>query len=172
MTKPDDSRAFNLNDYATKNDMNRALILSTIAFTSCFAVWTIFSIIGVKIKYEFHLTDTQFGLLISTPILTGSLVRLLFGIWAEKYGGRPIFSLLMLLASLCTWILTFAEQYYQFIIIALGIGLAGGSFAIGVTYVSKWYPNKNQGFALGIFGMGNFGAAVTNIGAPFLLYLG
>lgn len=172
MIKLDDSRAFNLNDYATKNDMNRALILSTIAFTCCFAVWTIFSIIGVKIKYEFNLTDTQFGFLISTPILTGSLIRLVFGIWAEKYGGRIIFSILMLLSSLCTWLLTFAEEYYQFIIIALGIGLSGGSFAIGITYVSKWFPKTQQGFALGVFGMGNFGAAVTNFGAPFLLYLG
>ncbi|HWK13647.1 MAG TPA: MFS transporter, partial [Rhizobiaceae bacterium] len=53
----------------------RALSVSTIAFTVCFAVWTIFSIIGVKIKADLGLTETQFGLLVGMPILTGSLVR-------------------------------------------------------------------------------------------------
>ena len=73
-----------------KTDQNFALSLSTIAFTVCFAVWTIFAIIGVQIKQDMGLNDTQFSLLIGTPILTGSLVRLFFGIWADQYGGRPI----------------------------------------------------------------------------------
>ena len=55
---------------------SRALWLSTISFTICFAVWTIFSIIGIQIKQELGLNETQFGLLIGTPILTGSLIRL------------------------------------------------------------------------------------------------
>lgn len=167
-----DNSAFNLKDYATNKDMWRALIISTLAFTACFAVWTIFSIIGIKIKYEFLLTDTQFGLLIATPILTGSLSRLILGIWTEQYGGKIVFTIIMLLSSISIWILTLATTYYQFILIALGIGLSGGSFAVGVTYVSKWFYKEKQGMALGIFGMGNFGAAITNFGAPFLLYLG
>lgn len=167
-----DNKEFNLNDYATHNDMIRALIVSTIAFTACFAMWTVFSIIGIKIKYEFSLSDTQFGILISTPILTGSLSRLFLGILSEQYGGKIIFTILMLISSVNAWMLTDANQYYQFIIIALGIGLAGGGFSVGVTYVSKWFHKEKQGIALGVFGMGNFGAAITNFGAPFLLYLG
>jgi MFS transporter, NNP family, nitrate/nitrite transporter len=58
-----------------KGDQARALWLSTSAFTVCFAVWTIFSILGVQIKNELGLNDTQFGLLVGTPILTGSLIR-------------------------------------------------------------------------------------------------
>jgi len=166
------NKVFNLKDYVTKSDMLRALISSTIAFTTCFAVWTIFSIIGIRIKYEIGLNDTEFGLLVATPILTGSLTRLFLGIWTDQYGGRLVFTLLMLIASLCTWCLTFATDYYQCIIAALGIGLSGGGFAVGVAYVSRWYPKEQQGTALGIFGMGNFGAAITNFGAPFLLYLG
>ena len=68
-------------------DQNRALALSTIAFTACFAVWTIFSIIGVAIKAELGLSEFQFGLLVATPILTGSVTRLFLGVWTEKYGG-------------------------------------------------------------------------------------
>lgn len=68
-----------------------ALWLSTLAFTACFAVWTIFAIIGVEIKAELGLSDTQFGLLVGTPILTGSLVRVFLGIWTDQYGGKLVF---------------------------------------------------------------------------------
>lgn len=153
----------------TPGQQNRMLGASTLAFTVCFAVWTIFSIIGVKIKADLGLNDTQFGILVATPVLTGSLSRLFLGIWADQYGGRLIFALQMLTTAFAVFLLTFVTTYPMFIVAALGLGLAGGSFAVGVTYVSKWYPKERQGTALGIFGMGNVGAAVTNFGAPLLL---
>uniref|UniRef100_UPI002FD9C678 nitrate/nitrite transporter n=1 Tax=Pontibaca methylaminivorans TaxID=515897 RepID=UPI002FD9C678 len=147
----------------------KALWLSTTAFTLCFAVWTIFSIIGITIKDELGLTEFQYGLLIAMPILTGSLTRLILGVWTERYGGRLVFSLQMLFTALATWALTWASSYAGFLLAALGVGLAGGSFIIGVAYVSKWFPAERQGTALGIFGMGNVGAAVTKFLAPFIL---
>lgn len=150
-------------------DQNRALALSTLAFTACFAVWTIFSIIGVAIKKELALSEFEFGLLVATPILTGSLVRLFLGVWTERYGGRIVFSLQMLTAALATWLLTYASTYLTYLLAALGIGLAGGSFIIGVAYVSRWYDAGHQGTALGIFGAGNVGAAVTKFVAPFVM---
>ena len=150
-------------------DKSRALGLSTIAFTVCFAVWTIFSIIGVAIKQELGLSELQFGLLVATPILTGSLTRLILGVWTEKYGGRLVFSAQMILTGLATWALTLAHTYTMYLIAALGIGLAGGSFIIGVAYVSRWYDAGKQGTALGIFGAGNVGAAVTKFVAPFVM---
>ena len=150
----------------TNAQKNQALTLSTIAFTACFAVWTIFSIIGVEIQSELGLTETQFGLLIGTPILTGSLIRLVVGIWAEQLGGRIVTGLVMLTAAAATILLTFAHDYPTYLLAALGVGIAGGSFASGVVYVSHWYPKSRQGTALGIFGMGNVGAAVTKFFAP------
>ncbi|HLT03424.1 MAG TPA: MFS transporter, partial [Pseudomonas sp.] len=64
---------------APRREQNRALILSTLSFTLCFAVWTVFSILGLQIKDEFSLTDTQLGLLMATPVLSGSLTRPLLG---------------------------------------------------------------------------------------------
>ncbi len=154
---------------ASRADQTRALSLSTIAFTACFAVWTIFSIIGVAIKAELGLNDTQFGLLVATPILTGSVTRLFLGVWTEKYGGRLVFSSQMILTALATWALTLADSYIMYLIAALGIGLAGGSFIIGVAYVSRWYDVGRQGTALGIFGAGNVGAAITKFVAPFVM---
>ena len=154
---------------APRADQTRALGLSTIAFTACFAVWTIFSIIGVAIKEELALTEFQFGLLVATPILTGSLTRIFLGVWTEKYGGRLVFSGQMILTAMATWALTQADTYIMYLIAALGIGLAGGSFIIGVAYVSRWYEAGRQGTALGIFGAGNVGAAVTKFVAPFVM---
>ena len=147
----------------------RALALSTIAFTVCFAVWTIFSIIGIQIKQELGLNDTEFGLLVGTPILTGSLIRLILGIWSDQYGGRVVYTLVMLAAAVATWLLTYADSYELYLVAALFIGIAGGSFAVGIAYVATWYPMEKQGTALGIFGMGNVGAAVTKFVAPFVM---
>nr|HMS96284.1 MFS transporter [Tabrizicola sp.] len=138
----------------TRGDQTRALALSTIAFTACFAVWTIFAIIGVAIKKELSLNEFQFGLLVATPILTGSIVRIVLGVWTERYGGRIVFPLQMLAAAASTWALTFASTYPVYLLAALGIGLSGGSFIIGVAYVSRWYDKGHQGTALGIFGAG------------------
>jgi len=146
-----------------------ALWGSTFAFTICFAVWTIFSIIGVQIKQELGLNDTQFGLLVATPILTGSLSRLFLGIWADQIGGRRVFTAVMLCAAAATWLLTFMNSYNAYLVAALLIGLAGGSFSVGIPYVSKWFPKEKQGTALGIFGAGNIGAAVTKLLAPMIM---
>ena len=153
----------------SKPDQTRALALSTFAFTVCFAIWTIFSILGVQIKQDLGLNDTQFGLLVATPILTGALSRLILGIWTDQYGGRIVMSLTMLLSAISTYLLSSVETYGMFLVAALGVGLAGGTFAVGITYVSAWYEKEKQGTVLGIFGVGNVGAAFTNFGAPFIM---
>jgi MFS transporter, NNP family, nitrate/nitrite transporter len=153
----------------TRADQHRALGMSTTAFVVCFAVWTIFSILGLQIKEDLGLSDTQFGLLAGTPILTGSLSRIFLGIWSDQYGGRVVYALTMVFAAIATFMLSMATTYEMMLLAALGVGLAGGSFAVGIAYVSKWYPQDKQGTALGIFGIGNVGAAVTKFVAPFVL---
>lgn len=147
----------------------RALLISTVAFTLCFAVWTIFSIIGIRIKQELGLDETEFGLLVGVPVLTGSLVRVVLGVWTTRYGGRLVYTLTMLAAALSTFLLAFAKTYPQMLIAGLGVGLAGGSFAVGIAYVSSFFPAEKQGTALGIFGAGNVGVALTKSLAPFVL---
>lgn len=147
----------------------KALWISTAAFTLCFAVWTIFAIIGIRIKQELGLNEAEFGLLVGTPVLTGSIVRIVLGIWTGRYGGRLVYTLTMLAAALATFLLSYATTYTEMLIAGLGVGLAGGSFAVGVAYVSPFFPPEKQGTALGIFGAGNVGAAVTKFAAPFVL---
>ncbi len=154
---------------APASGADRVLWTSTAAFTACFAVWTIFSIIGLGVKDEIGLSETEFGLLIGTPILTGSLVRVLLGVWADQIGGRRVFAGVMVLAAIATFLTSFADTYAELLFAALGVGIAGGSFSVGVTYVSKFYPPSRQGTALGIFGAGNVGSAVTKFVAPFVM---
>lgn len=148
---------------------NQVLWTSTAAFTACFAVWTIFSIIGLGVKDELGLSETEFGLLVGTPILTGSLSRVMLGVWADQIGGRRVFAIVMVLAAIATFLTSYANSYVELLVAALGVGIAGGSFSVGVTYVSKFYPKSRQGTALGIFGAGNVGSAVTKFIAPFVM---
>jgi NNP family nitrate/nitrite transporter-like MFS transporter len=145
------------------------LAMNTLAFTVNFAVWTMFSVIGIRIKSQLGLNETEFGLLVATPILTGSLTRLPLGILTDRYGGRTVFFIQMILVAIPTYGLAFATQYWQYLAIGLFVGLAGGSFAIGIAYTSAWFPKEKQGTAMGIFGAGNAGAAVTNLAAPLII---
>ena len=145
------------------------LTMNTIAFTACFAVWVMFSIIGIPIKQLLTLNDTQFGLLIATPILTGSLVRLPVGMLTDKFGGRIVYFILMCAMILPLWFISEATQYWQFLVLGLFVGIAGASFSVGIAYTARWFSKEKQGFAMGIFGAGNAGAALTKFVAPTLV---
>ncbi|WP_018230289.1 MFS transporter [Methyloversatilis universalis] len=145
------------------------LIVSTLAFTVCFMVWMMFGVIGIPIKKALDLNATQFGLLTATPVLTGSLVRVPLGIWTDKYGGRIVMTLLMASTVPAIWLMGYATEYWHFLTIGLFVGLAGGSFSVGTPYVARWFPKEKQGFAMGVYGAGNSGAAVNKFVAPALV---
>jgi NNP family nitrate/nitrite transporter-like MFS transporter len=158
--------------HVTEGQRRWALSASTIAFTACFALWTIFSIIGIRIQKDLGLSDTEFGLLVGTPILTGSISRLFIGVLADRFGGRRVMALVMIIASAAGFGLSYAHTYAQFLLAALVMGVAGGSFAAGVAYVARWFPKERTGTALGIFGMGTFGSAITNFSSFLMVALG
>jgi NNP family nitrate/nitrite transporter-like MFS transporter len=145
------------------------LASSTFAFTVCFMVWTMFGVIGVPIKRELGLSATEFGVLVSMPVLTGALLRLPIGMWTDKYGGRFVFVVLMLSTVVPLWLVSYASAFWHFLVLGLFVGAAGGSVAVGAPYVARWFPPRQQGFAMGIFGVGNVGAAFTKFAAPALL---
>lgn len=145
------------------------LISSTFAFTVCFAVWMMFAVLGIPLKKQLGLSETEFGLLAAMPVLTGSLVRVPLGIWTDRYGGRIVLFLLMLSTVVPIWLMSYATAYWHFLVLALFVGLAGGSFSVGTPYVARWFPKSRQGFAMGVFGAGNSGSALTKFVAPALI---
>ena len=145
------------------------LIVSTLAFTVCFMAWTMFGVIGIPIRKLLNLSATQFGLLTAAPILSGSLVRVPLGLWTDRIGGRVMMAVLMAATVPAIWLLSYASEYWHFLLCGLVIGLAGGAFSVGTPYVARWFPKHRQGMAMGVFGAGNSGAAVNKFLAPVIV---
>jgi NNP family nitrate/nitrite transporter-like MFS transporter len=121
-------------------------------------------------KFEWsEWTGVEIGWLMAIPVLTGSIFRLPVGILTDKFGGKPVMVTLLLLVAIPTYLLSYASSFWTFAMCGIGFGMAGTSFAVGIAYTSIWFPKEKQGFALGIFGMGNVGAALTAMAAPKLL---
>jgi NNP family nitrate/nitrite transporter-like MFS transporter len=139
------------------------LWLSTIAFTLLFNVWMMLGVLSIPIRKEMGLSDPQLEWLIAVAILSGSVLRLNFGIWADVYGGRRVMSLLLLAAAIPTYLFSRAATYPQLLLCTALFGLTGNSFSVGIAWNSVWFPERLKGRALGVFGAGNVGAAGTKL---------
>lgn len=148
------------------------LVSSTVSFTVCFMIWMMLAVVGIPIKKQLGLSETEFGFLAALPVLSGSLIRVPLGIWTDKFGGRIVMFVLMLLSVPAIFAMQYVTQYWQFLIIGLMMGLAGGSFSVGTPYVARWFPKEQQGLAMGVFGAGNAGSAVNKFIAPALIAAG
>ncbi len=147
----------------------RALCLSTLAFAACFSVWTLYSILGIELKEQLSLSATEFGLLLAAPVFTGAIFRVPIGFLAERVSCRKLFFWQMLLTAPPLFYLPYVETFAEYILLGFALGFSGVSFTIGIRYVTDWFDTKQQGFALGVFGAGNAGAALTLILVPFIV---
>jgi NNP family nitrate/nitrite transporter-like MFS transporter len=155
--------------------------VSSWAFTALFAVWLMFGVLGLKVKQDAALmlgadaaaamtadevkaaVETRFEWLLAVAILAGSLPRLNFGIWADKYGGRNVMLFLLLFCAVPCYLVTLASSYIQLMACAALFGLAGNAFTVGIAWNSAWFPPNQKGLALGVFGAGNVGASGTKL---------
>ena len=145
------------------------VFMSTFAFTVCFMIWMMFAVIGIPIKQTLGLNETQFGLLIAMPVLTGSLIRLPLGMLTDKFGGRIVFFVIMISTVIPIYVISLGTEYWHYLVTGLFVGVAGGAFTVGIAYCARWFPKNRQGLAMGIFGAGNTGAAVTKLVAPLIV---
>lgn len=145
--------------------------MNTLAFTVCFAAWMLNGVLVtfLTVNQVFKWSATEVGWLLGIPVLTGSIFRLPAGILTDKYGGKPVFTALLFLCAVPMYLLSYANSYWAFALCSFGFGLVGVSFSIGIAYTSVWFPKERQGLALGIFGAGNAGSALTTLIAPSLL---
>jgi NNP family nitrate/nitrite transporter-like MFS transporter len=145
------------------------LLVTTWAFTVCFAVWMMFGVIGIPVRAQLNLDSTQFGILTATPVLTGALFRLPLGIWTDRFGGRRIMLILLLGCAVPVWASANSTALWQFLLLELALGLVGASFSVGTPYVARFFPKERRGFAMGFFGAGTIGAALNMFVAPSLI---
>lgn len=160
-----------MNTPSISRQRNTILTLSTLAFTLMFAVWLMFGVLGIPIRKEFGMTDVQFGWLTAIAILNGSIWRLTFGLWTDRFGGRLVMTLLVAATAIPAFLVSYAQSLNQLLVCAFLVGIAGNSFSVGIAWNSAWFPRERQGFSLGVFGAGNVGASVTKFIGPVLIAL-
>lgn len=146
----------------------RHLALGTLSFAVSFAVWGLISASAPHFRELFSLSGTQTALLIAVPVLLGSLGRFPMGLLADRFGGRVVFAVLLLLIAIPAWLVPEAASYDDLLTIAFFLGLAGSAFPIGVGYVSRWTPPERQGGALGVYGLGNVGQSAAVFLGPLI----
>jgi NNP family nitrate/nitrite transporter-like MFS transporter len=145
------------------------LWISSVAFALGFAVWGMFAALSPFLIKWYAFSATQVLVLASMEPLFAAAVSIPLGIWTDKFGGRTVFTLLLLSLATILFCGLFAEGYYSFLVLGSLLGLGGASFVVGNGHVSSWYPASKQGTALGIFAMGNIGIIVGMMGVTFLV---
>src|SRR5262249_38669193 len=147
-------------------EMNRHLILSTISFALCFAMWGLIGALAPLLRQNFELTNTQAALLVVVPVLLGSLARIPAGMLTDRFGGRLVFTSLMILVAAAAAVVPHLSSYEGLLAGAFCLGLAGASFAVGVGYLSGWTAPDRQGGTLGIYGLGTIGQSAAVFFGP------
>jgi MFS transporter, NNP family, nitrate/nitrite transporter len=151
----------------------QALFFSTTAFAISFAVWGLVAALAPTFTQTYGLSAKAKGLMIAIPVLLGSLGRLPAGMLADRFGGRKVFSTLLLLSAIPAAAIGLSNSYTQLLWLGVFIGMAGTSFAIGISFTAKWFTPDQQGTALGIYGLGNIGLSIAVFGVPVLaIYFG
>jgi NNP family nitrate/nitrite transporter-like MFS transporter len=146
----------------------RPLVLGTVSFAVCFAIWGLVSAFAPRFRAELALSGTETAFLVAVPVLLGSLARIAMGLLTDRFGGRLVFSALMIAVAVPTALIPAAQSYRALLAGAFFLGLAGSSFAIGVDFVSRCTPAARQGASLGIYGLGNIGQSAAVFFGPLI----
>ena len=139
-------------------------------FDMAFMVWALLGPLGVQLAKLLHLDPSQKGLMVALPILSGALLRVVFGILVDRLYPRltGIIGQCIVLATLIgTWLIGI-HSYHQVLLLGVLLGVAGASFAVALPLASRWYPPEHQGVVLGIAGAGNSGTVLAALFAPLL----
>lgn len=142
------------------------LPLQTVSLLFGFAVWVLISSLMPYIKKDIPLSDNEVALVTAVPVILGSLMRILLGYWANRFGARWMFSISFLILIFPVFYISIADSITDLIIGGLLLGMGGAIFSIGVTSLPKYYPKEKHGFVNGIYGAGNIGTAITAFSAP------
>jgi MFS transporter, NNP family, nitrate/nitrite transporter len=166
--------------------VNRApttmLALATLGFAVNFWAWALLSPLGPRFKEELGLTSLQQAFLVAVPVVVGSVGRIPVGALTDRFGGRvmfPVVSFATIVPVLFLGLLG-TDSYAALLIGGFFLGIGGTAFAVGVPLVNAWFPPERRGFAIGVFGAGMGGTAVSalttvklvdayGIPAPFLI---
>jgi NNP family nitrate/nitrite transporter-like MFS transporter len=139
------------------------LILATAGFALNFWAWALLSPLGPRFKDTLHLSALQQALLVAVPVVVGSLGRIPVGALTDRFGGRVMFPAVSAATALPVLYLGFAGHSSLATLLAGGffLGVGGTAFAVGVPFVGAWFPPERRGLAIGVFGAGMGGTAIS-----------
>ncbi|MFF4255783.1 nitrate/nitrite transporter [Streptomyces sp. NPDC001663] len=145
----------------------RNLAVATLGFTLTFWAWNLVAPLAGSFDDKLHLSSSAQSLLVAVPVLVGSLGRVPVGALTDRYGARLMFPLVSALTIVPVLLLIPAKgSYGALIAVGFVLGLGGTTFAIGVPLVNAWFPPAHRGAALGVFGMGMGGVALSGYFTP------
>ena len=147
----------------------RNLVLATVAFAVAFVGWSLIAPLAKDFQDDLGLSNTRTLMLTAVPVILGSLLRIPIGALTDRLGGKVMFPVVLTLSAVPAAAFGFVEGYAALIVVGFFLGIAGASFAVGVPFVAGWYAKERQGFALGVYGMGNIGTAVAAFSAPAIV---
>lgn len=140
----------------------RMLSLATIGFLLNFWAWALISPLGATFSKELHLSSFQQSLLVAVPVVVGSLGRIPVGALTDRYGARVMFPAVSALTIFPVLFVGLGgSSYVRLLIGGFFLGIGGTAFAVGVPLVNAWFPPARRGLAIGIFGAGTGGTAIS-----------
>ncbi|HET7661134.1 MAG TPA: MFS transporter, partial [Oryzihumus sp.] len=140
----------------------RMLVLATVGFLVCFWAWALISPLGPAYAKELGLSAVQQSLLVAVPVVVGSLGRIPVGALTDRLGARTMFPMVAGLTIVPVLFVGFVGTSYPALLIGgFVLGIGGTAFAVGVPFVNGWFPPERRGTAIGIFGAGMGGTAVS-----------
>jgi len=143
------------------------LLSSFLYFDISFMIWVMVGATSTFIVQDFGLTPAQKGLMVGIPVLGGSLLRIPMGLLADRFGGKRMGMIGMLLTMIpLFWGWWFGNSLTEVQAFGFLLGIAGASFAVALPLASRWYPPEHQGLAMGIAGAGNSGTVLATLFAP------
>ncbi|MET8560833.1 MFS transporter [Streptomyces flaveolus] len=139
------------------------LALATVGFAVNFWAWALLSPLGPRFKDSLGLSSIQQSLLVAVPVVVGSLGRIPVGALTDRFGGRLMFPLVSAATIVPVLYLGLAGHSSLAALLAGGLflGIGGTAFAVGVPFVNAWFPPERRGLAIGVFGTGMGGTAIS-----------
>ena len=142
------------------------MLMGAGSFLTCWCLYASLSAMMPLMKTRLHLDPIQVSQALTMPVLISALGRVPMGMLTDRFGGKRVFMVLLAISVIPAVLIGNVASYPALLVLGGWLGLSLASLPIGIGFISKWFPKERQGFALGVYGLGNLGQAIAAVTAP------